>query len=127
MSLSGRRLSKENTVVKIPKKGITKSNWTLYILECADGHYFTGMTRNLEKGGLKSIAVPPSPFFGGHPERFPLKLVFQENNVPFREALVKFRYMRKMNRKLRKKLIDTKIWPMGKELAAFLLKVLKKT
>jgi predicted GIY-YIG superfamily endonuclease len=107
--------------MKAFKKGSTRSNWSLYILECADGLYFTGMARNLVKEGLTSIDIPSNVFFEGHPERFPLKLVFQENNVPFKEALAKFRYMRKMNRKLKKKLIETKRWPMGGEWLAFLL------
>lgn len=107
--------------MRAPKIGITRSNWTLYILECADGHYFTGMTRNTLKNGIKNLKLPSNCFFSGHPERFPAKLAFVENDVPFREAYAKFKYMRGMNRKLRKKLIETRRWPLGGPWLVFLI------
>jgi predicted GIY-YIG superfamily endonuclease len=116
--------------MRAPKRGLTRSNWTLYILEGADGSYFTGITRNNLKRGIRNLELPQSCYFIGHPERFPAKLVFVENGVSFKEAYAKFQYMRAMNRRLRKKLIDTRRWPMGGQWLLYLVanhKVEKKT
>jgi putative endonuclease len=87
--------------------------WILYIVECADKTLFTGMTRDLTKALVEINVLKKRRYFNGHPERIPVKVVFQENNVPFREAYSKFSYLRKMNRYLKNKLIRTKKWPVG--------------
>lgn len=96
----------------------------VYILECADGSYFTGMCSKLEEG-LKRLAGGKVRHFK-NPERFPVTVVFKEEHLPFLEAFLKFKYLRSMNRLLRKKLIDTKKWPAGKMLEPLILKKVQK-
>ena len=65
------------------------------------------MARNLEEGILKLVRK-------GHGRgEYPYKLLFEEKEIPFKEAEAKFEYMRHMNRYLKSKLIRTKIWPLG--------------
>ena len=96
----------------------------VYILEGADGSYFTGMCSSM-KEELKRIANGKIRHFK-KPERFPVTVVFKEDHLPFQEALLKFKYLRSMNRLLRKKLIDTKKWPAGKMLEPLILEKMKK-
>ena len=68
-------------------------------------------------GSLQYVRYYSQPRFPVYvwrwPERIPVKLVFNEQISDFREAYAKTRYLRQMNRKLRKKLIETKKWPLG--------------
>lgn len=94
--------------------------WTLYIVECADKSYHTGITRDIRAALAEINILRKGLFFNKHPERIPVKVVFQENEVPFKEAYAKFKYLRKMNRYLRNKLINTKKWPIGGEWKEYL-------
>lgn len=87
--------------------------WALFIVECADKTFYTGMTHNLKKALIEINIFRKGIYFSKHPERLPVKIIFKEMNVPFKEAYAKLLYMRKMNRYLKKKLIKTKKWPMG--------------
>jgi len=78
-------------------------------MECVDGTYYGGMTRDLEKETAE-INVIKSGYFFRHPEKAPVKVVFKDLNLPFREAFAKKCYLMDMNRRQRKKLIDTKKW-----------------
>ncbi len=98
--------------------------WTLYVVECADKSYYTGWTRNLEKELIK-MRLLILPHFKRCPSRLPVRVVFQEKNVPFLEAYAKFNYLREMNRYLKNKLIRTQEWPMGGAWKRFLNKRLK--
>jgi hypothetical protein len=51
--------------------------------------------------------------FCAHPERIPVKVIFQESRLPFREALAKRDYLIEMNRRMRDKLIKTGKWFPG--------------
>jgi len=86
--------------------------WTVFIVECADGTLFCEMCRNVRKK-LSEINMGCGIYFSKHPERLPIKIVFEEKRMVFREAYAKHRYMKQMNRKLKLKLIGEKIWPMG--------------
>jgi len=55
------------------------------------------------------------------PERFPVRVGFKESKLSFREAYIKCKYLRKLNRIYRKKLMETKIWPAGKLLEPLIL------
>lgn len=109
-----------------PRIGPGLSGWTLYIVECADGTYHTGMTRNMRRALYEMQVLRRGRHFKSHPERLPVRTVYKEDRVPFREAYAKFQYMRKMNRYLREKLITTKKWPMGGEYKEFVKKILKE-
>ena len=59
--------------------------YTVFIVECADGSYYSDLGVDLKRK-LKEIAEGRGYYFSTHPERLPVKVVFQEDNVPFREA-----------------------------------------
>lgn len=96
-----------------------KFGWILYIVEDSYGVYHTGMTRDMSRK-LIDINVLECGKFGS--EDNPVKVVFEEKNVPFKEAYAKVRYLKKMNRYLRNKLIQTKKWPLGGEWKEHILK-----
>ncbi len=52
-----------------------KLKWTLYILECADGSLYTGITNDIEKRLAAHIAGKGAKYTRG---RAPLKLVHSE-------------------------------------------------
>ena len=93
--------------VKLNPKG-----HTVYIMAGADGSYYTGMCQDI-KIELQRVARGEIRHFK-KPERFPVTVAFQESQLCFREAMLKCKYLRNMNKIYRKKLIDTKIWPAGK-------------
>lgn len=95
------------------KKRAKFIGWTLFIVECADKTYYTGMTRDLNKALIEINILREGIYFNKHPERIPVEVVFAEKNVPFKEAYAKYQYLREMNRYLREKLIRTKKWPFG--------------
>ena len=100
--------------MKKPDQSLLRIGWTIFLVECADGTYFKGLTRNLEQA-LHEIdsgrgGKGRGRYFKHHPERFPVTLVFVERNLPFREAYAKSSYLGELNRKQRKKLVDTKKW-----------------
>ena len=95
--------------------------WTIYVLECADGKYFGGMTRNMKRVLAEANPTHRGGWFQGHPERCPVKVVFLEKGLPFRQALAKRNYLKEMNRKLREKLVKTGKWPLGGSLKEYIL------
>ena len=89
------------------------TGWTVYILECADGTYATGFCSNLRKR-LASINIfQEGYYFSRHPDRIPVKVVFKEIQLPFKEAFSKARYLRNMTRRYKIRLINTGRWPIG--------------
>lgn len=86
--------------------------WIIFIVECADGTYFGGMTKSYRRR-LREINSNKINYFINRPYRLPVRLVYKETELPFREAVAKAEYMKEMNRKLKRKLIDTGVWPMG--------------
>ncbi len=104
---------------------ILPSRHTVYIIEDANGSYFTGICENMDK------ELEKLPEKNNDPQcrvlvRFPVKVVFKEERLPFKEAYLKFKYMRTLNRAYRKKLIDTKLWPASKKLKFLILEKMKK-
>ena len=96
---------------------------TVFIVQCADGSYFSGLARDLNKK-LKEINKERSGYyFSTHPERIPVKVVFKETGLIFKEAFVKYRYLRTLTRRHREKLIKTGVWPLGKILRKFVKKI----
>lgn len=97
------------------------AGWSVYILECADGKYLGGMTRNMKRVLAESNTTHGRAWFLGHPERCPVKVAFVETGLPFRQALAKREYIKEMNRKLREKLIRTRKWPLGGSLREYIM------
>jgi predicted GIY-YIG superfamily endonuclease len=76
----------------------------VYILECADGSYYTGHTENLEK----RIAEHQQKFFHCYTEsRLPVKLVFCSEFTTRVEALASERQIKGWSRNKKKALIDS--------------------
>lgn len=86
--------------------------WTIFIALCGDGTYFSGLCRDLKRK-LREINRGEGYYFSTHPERLPVKVIYEENELPFREAFAKYQYLREMNRKLKDKLMKTRCWPLG--------------
>ena len=100
--------------IKAYKNSLLKRiGWTLFIVECADKTYSVGFTRDLNKELAYINLFRRGRHFCNHPERVPVKVVWKETSVPWREAKAKYSYLVEMNRKLKKKLIYTKKWPYG--------------
>jgi predicted GIY-YIG superfamily endonuclease len=100
---------------KSEKKAILKRvGWTIYILECADKTYYAGMVRSFRmQNVLDNIGKLKGIYFSKNPERLPVKIVYEEYGLPFREALAKSDYLKLMNRRQRTKLIMTNKWHIG--------------
>lgn len=95
------------------KRDLTNIGWTVFFLRCADGTLYAGNTRNLDKELIEIRAFKTGIYFSTHPDRFPVEVVFKEVNLIFKEAYAKVSYMRKMNKKMKEKLIRTGQWPIG--------------
>jgi predicted GIY-YIG superfamily endonuclease len=91
------------------KDRIKRLGWTVYLVECVDGTYHGGMARDLNKE-MVEINVIKSGYFNRHPDKTPAKVVFKDPNMPFREAFAKKCYLMDMNRRQRKKLVETQKW-----------------
>jgi predicted GIY-YIG superfamily endonuclease len=98
--------------------------YTVYIMEGADGSYFTGMCQDLKKEMEKANRLLIKHF--NKPGRLPAKVVFKEEHLSLREATLKMRYLRNSNRVYRKKIIDTQTWPIGKMLEPLILEKIDK-
>ena len=85
--------------------------WSVFMAECADGMFYAGMARDINKTLLVANHLKQD----GHlkEKNLPIKISFKEEGLSFREAWAKKQYMRQMNRKLRTKLVTTGRWPMG--------------
>ena len=94
--------------------------WTIYILECANGSYYSDMSRNL-KLDLEAIENGGFWYFRKNKGLTPVKVVYKEPRVPFKEAWAKHTYLRMMTKLQRSKLIKTKKWPLGGAWKRFLL------
>jgi predicted GIY-YIG superfamily endonuclease len=76
----------------------------VYILECADGSYYTGHTDNLEK----RIAGHEQKMFNCYTaSRLPVKLVFCSEFTTRQEALASERQIKGWSRNKKKALIDS--------------------
>ena len=95
--------------------------WTVYLLECADGLYVTGLTRDLAKELKRICDKRPGIIFKKHPERFPIKLVIKDPHLTFKEAFAKYCYLQMMDRPTKQRFIKTRIWPVGGPLWEYIL------
>jgi putative endonuclease len=81
---------------------MTQKNWLLYILECADKTYYTGITNNIEKRLLAHNCGKGARYTSG---RLPVKIVYQENNLTESQARRKEFQIKKLKREDKEKLI----------------------
>lgn len=78
-------------------------DYFIYILECADGSYYTGVTNNLEK----RIKEHQSGIIKGYTSRrLPIKLVFSERFVDVDQAIRFEKQVKGWSRKKKEALIN---------------------
>ena len=65
-------------------KRMAKAEWHLYIAECADGSYYTGITKDVEKRIETHNTGKGSKYTATHA---PVKLLFQEPQADYSAAL----------------------------------------
>ena len=95
--------------------------YTVYLVKCADGSYYSGMCVNMKKE-LIEINNRMWGYFKSRPDRVPVTVVFREDHVPFKEAYVKHKYLRSMTRRSRELFLRKGRWPLGKILREFVVK-----
>lgn len=70
----------------MPKDRLTseKSEWSLYVVECADGSYYTGIAKDVEKRVEAHNTGKGAKYTATHG---PVKLLFQEAQASYSVAL----------------------------------------
>lgn len=59
------------------------NNWSIYILECADKTYYTGITTDIEKRLINHQAGKGAKYTTG---RLPVKIVYQKDDLTESQA-----------------------------------------
>lgn len=77
--------------------------WAVYILECSDGSFYTGMSNNVEARINTHNASKGAKYTKS---RLPVTLVFQENTFTKSESLRREIEIKKLTRKKKMELID---------------------
>ena len=77
--------------------------WVVYILECSDGSFYTGISNNVEARINTHNASKGAKYTKS---RLPVTLVFQENTFNKSESLRREIEIKKLTRKKKRKLID---------------------
>jgi putative endonuclease len=63
---------------------LKKAEWSLYVAECADGSYYTGIAKDIEKRIETHNSGKGSKYTAAHG---PVKLIFQESQGDYSTAL----------------------------------------
>lgn len=77
--------------------------WAVYILECSDGSFYTGISNNVEARINTHNASKGAKYTKS---RLPVTLVFQENILTKSESLRREIEIKKLTRKKKMELID---------------------
>ena len=77
--------------------------WAVYILECSDGSFYTGISNNVEARINTHNASKGAKYTKS---RLPVTLVFQENTLTKSESLRREIEIKKLPRKKKMELID---------------------
>ena len=77
--------------------------WAVYILECSDGSFYTGISNNVEARINTHNTSKGAKYTKG---RLPVTLVFQENTLTRSESLRREIEIKKLPRKKKMELID---------------------
>ena len=81
-------------------------NWTVYILRCADGTLYSGITNDLERRMAEHVAGQGAKYTKGSG---PLQLVYQEDHQGRGTDLKREAEIKSLDRKAKLLLISTKI------------------
>lgn len=77
--------------------------WVVYILECSDGSFYTGISNNVEARINTHNASKGAKYTKS---RLPVTLVFQEDTFNKSESLRREIEIKKLTRKKKRELID---------------------
>lgn len=77
--------------------------WVVYILECSDGSFYTGISNNVEARINTHNASKGAKYTKS---RLPVTLVFQENTFNKSESLRREIEIKKLTRKKKRELIN---------------------
>ncbi|MBL6899908.1 MAG: GIY-YIG nuclease family protein [SAR86 cluster bacterium] len=83
-------------------------SWAVYILECSDGSFYTGISNNVEARINTHNASKGAKYTKS---RLPVTLVFQENTFNKSESLRREIEIKKLTRKKKRELIDAFNFP----------------
>jgi predicted GIY-YIG superfamily endonuclease len=78
------------------------SEWTVYILECSDGTFYTGVTNNLQKRINLHNAGKGAKYTRS---RLPVKVIYQEDAPEKSEALKREYMIKQLSREQKIKLM----------------------
>jgi predicted GIY-YIG superfamily endonuclease len=90
------------------RKRIPEDPWLLYILECNDRSFYTGVTNNLERR-LKAHETGRASRFTR--SRLPVRLVYSESCPGRTEALVRECAVKSLSRKAKEALVSGHVAP----------------
>jgi len=84
---------------------MTDNKWAIYILECADNTYYTGITTDMEKRLIAHNSGKGAKYTAG---RLPVKTVYQKDNLSESQARKEEFRIKKLSRFDKEKLIINK-------------------
>lgn len=81
-----------------------KDNWFVYILECKNGSYYTGIAKDVEKRLKMHIEGSGAKYTRANP---PKGVIYSEKCVNMNAALKRESQIKKMSRKRKEKIVQT--------------------
>ncbi len=103
MTLRYERMLKAMTL-KEKSQGMKREKWFLYILECSDGKFYTGITKDIEQRLKRHNDGKAASFTR---VRRPVKLIYREILSSRTQALIREHAIKTLSRKDKEKLIDS--------------------
>lgn len=82
---------------------LKNESWQLYILECQDGSFYTGITKDLTHRVQQHQNGKASRYTRAH---LPVTLVYQESGMTRTQALIRESAVKTLSRKEKEKLIQ---------------------
>ena len=99
-----------------PRKKKTAETWSLYILKCSDGSFYTGITNNLERRFKMHQAGKASRYTRSHG---PVEMLYSETCGDRSSALIRECEVKEWSRKKKEAMISgEKKIPKGKKRTA---------
>jgi putative endonuclease len=80
----------------------TQAKWSLYIVECVDGSYYTGIAKNVEKRIESHNSGKGAKYTATHG---PVKLVFQEPQGDYSTALRREYQVKSLSKERKKRFV----------------------
>ena len=91
-------------MAKDPRRQAT--TWSVYILRCRDGTYYTGIAKDVQERLRKHQAGKGAAYTR---TRLPVELLYEENGLPRSEALVREARIKAMPREKKEQLARKKV------------------